>query len=500
VIGWNELVSTALLGTERHPVDVAALPGPIATVTSGLSDPDGQLLGAAALVTSYRRAGVRALPAAPRPAPAEHESAGVVGPWAAGRLGRILGRDDTELLHEWLVAVAARGLRPPAESLPVLLDTAVRQPTVATALAGVLGERGRWLAGLRDRWRQFATVPETAADPAVWTHGDGPARRAYLTALRARDPDAARELLAAGWEREPAADRAQLLALLGAGLSTSDEPVLEAALDDRSVRVRQAAASLLAQLPDSAYSGRMVARLRGWVRLERRMRRDRLVVTPPAGYDASMQRDMILPDRKVHGHGPRAGWLREVIEVAPLSCWHNLLGVAEPSDVLALPVDDDWAPVLRTGWAFAAMRQRDPDWAAALVGLPGVDTSALLGALPPDRRAAAVVREVRERPTTAHAMLALCPGPWPPDLADAVLAMLGGMPAEPGPEPGSDAGLLWRFRPVVLRLAAHRLPPTALARVQELGPLYEPGTAWAAEFAELVDLMMFRRQMLEEIS
>jgi Family of unknown function (DUF5691) len=499
VTGWDDLVSTALLGTERHRVDVAGLPGPVATLASGLSDADARLLGAAALATSYRRAGVRALPGVDLPAAAEAESAPVVGPWAAGRLGRILGREDAELLREWLVAVAAGGLRPPAEALPPLLDTAARQPAIAQVLAGVLGERGRWLAGFRKEWRRFAAAAETAADPSVWTYGDGAARRAYLAALRGRDPAAARDLLTAGWEQESAADRAQFLALLGPGLSRSDEALLEAALDDRSVRVRQAAANLLAQLPGSAYAGRMVDRLRGWVRLERRMLRSRLVVTPPVGYDASMRRDMIPPDRKVHGHGPRAGWLREVIEAAPLSCWRDLLGIDDPAAVVALPVDNDWAPVLLTGWAYAAMRQRDADWAAVLLGRSGVDSSALLGALPPERRAVAVVREVRERPTTAHAMLALCPGPWPVQLADAVLGLLRVIPAEPG-RAGSDTDLLWRYRPVVLRLAAHRLPPGTLPRVQELAPLYQPGTAWAAEFAEAVDLLMFRRQMLEEIS
>jgi hypothetical protein len=486
--GWDELVSAALLGTGRHPVDVDGLPGPIATVASGLSDPDTRLLGAAALATNYRRAGVPAVAAVPAPAAADPESARSVGPAAAARLERLLAGNDAELLHEWLVAVAARGLRPPAETLPALLDAAGRQSSLRPALRRVLGERGRWLAAFRPEWLAFAPGPAAVEDAAVWTHGDGTARRAYLAGLRARDPAAARELLAAGWSTEPAADRLHFLTLLGTGLSTSDEPMLEAALDDRSIRVRQAAATLLAQLPDSAYSARMLERLRGWIRVDG----GRIVVTPPAECDASMQRDMISSTPEERGVGPRAWWLRQVIEAAPLAGWRDLLGV-DPATAVALPVAEEWAPLLRAGWGAAAARQRDPAWARALLGLSEVDTFALLNALPPARRADAVAARLHEQPGTAHTLLAQCPGPWPPALVDAVFALLR---AELDP-PATDSQL--RGQPMVLRLAGHRLPPAAVGRVQELAPVYEPGTAWYSDYTDVVDLLTFRSQLHEEI-
>jgi Family of unknown function (DUF5691) len=489
VSGWDELVSAALLGTERHPVDVGGLPGPVATVASGLSESDSRLLGAAALATNYRRAGVRALAAVPAPPVAEPESARVVGSAAAIRLDRLLGRNDAELLHEWLIAVAARGLRPPVEALPALLDTAARQPSVGVVLARVLGARGRWLAGFRPEWAQVVAEPPVPTDPAVWTHGEAAPRRAYLAGLRERDPDAARELLAGTWQTEPAAERVQLLAVLGAGLSTSDEPMLEAALDDRSVRVRHLAAGLLAQLPISAYADRMWDRLRSWVRRDG----DRVVVTPPAECDAAMLRDAIVPTPQGPmaagpSVGPRAWWLRQVIETAPLAGWSDLLGV-DPTAALALPVEGGWSVTLRDGWAAAAARQRDPQWATALLGLDDVDPYPLLNALPPAQRADAVALRLSAAPTEGHTLLALCPGPWPPLLVDRVLAMLTGQTAAP-----QTLGL-----PVVLRLVAHRLPPDAAPRVATVAAGYDPTSPWPAQLAAVVDLLTFRSQLHEEI-
>ena len=78
----------------------------------------------------------------------------------------------------------------------------------------------------------------------------------------------ARELLAAGWSRETAEERAQLLAALSHGLSRADEEFLEAALDDRAAGVRAAARDLLARLPESAFLRRAAARAAGLLRLK----------------------------------------------------------------------------------------------------------------------------------------------------------------------------------------------------------------------------------------
>src|SRR6202012_4943132 len=74
-----------------------------------------------------------------------------------------------------------------------------------------------------------AGVPPVPDDPAVWATGRRDERVGYLTQLRDRDPAAARELLAAGWDRETGDDRALRPGVLEHGLSGADEEFLEAA-------------------------------------------------------------------------------------------------------------------------------------------------------------------------------------------------------------------------------------------------------------------------------
>jgi len=72
-----------------------------------------------------------------------------------------------------------------------------------------------------------------------------------------------------------------LSVLANQGLSLADEPLLEAALDERDAGVRGWAAHLLARLPGSALGQRMARRAAGCLRIERGVRGARLIVTRP---------------------------------------------------------------------------------------------------------------------------------------------------------------------------------------------------------------------------
>src|SRR6202012_4737641 len=188
------------------------------------------LLDAAALVSAARRAGGRAADGVRGPAGAEPHTPRELPPRAARVVRRAMAADPgvlADLLHE----AARRGGRAPAPLLPALLDLAGRDTGLRPAGAGVLGQRGRWLARYRPDWQRVAEagVPPVPDDPAVWATGRRDERGGYLTQLRGRDPAAARELLAAGWDRETGDDRALRPGVLEHGLSGADEEFLEAA-------------------------------------------------------------------------------------------------------------------------------------------------------------------------------------------------------------------------------------------------------------------------------
>jgi hypothetical protein len=384
---WHDLVTASLIGTERAVVPAFAIPG-LPAMDDDNGDPAAMLLDRAALLTVARRASCRPVQAEPLPA-SEPDLRPAVSPAAARRLARMLGGDHPDLLAEWLHAVTTRGLRLPPHFLPVLLDLArhagSKDPALVRLVAEAGGPRARWLAGLNPDWK--FVLEETLSEDEVWRLGNASQRRAYLRALRARDPGAARELIADGWAAAGPDERVMFVSVLADGLSLADESLLEAALDDGTAFVRKMAGDVLAALPGSAFSRRMAERAVRWLRMEHGEPGPRLVIVPPDGIDAAMRRDGITS-----GPGPEAsptryiGLVLETVARTPPRAWTRQFGLS-PAKIVAMPAGDlgPSSPSLFMAWSRAALTQGDQEWMNALVnraltGKPPL-TQAELGAL-----------------------------------------------------------------------------------------------------------------------
>jgi hypothetical protein len=326
---------------------------------------------------------------------------------------------------------------PPA-ILPELLEAGRRNIAVRAEVARVAGRRGAWLAEQRPDWRWLLTEAAPALE-GEWTTATTAERLGHLTALRATDPGRARELLESTWAEESSENRARFLATFGPGLSTADEPLLEQALDDRRREVREAALDLLRRLPGAALGRRMAARARAAVQLDAS---GRLTVEPPAELDHDLRRDGVGAT-PVRGVGVGAWLLEEVLAGTPLGTWTANPAPAgagqhggragsvapdgpEPAWWVAAARGHDWATPLLHGWAKAAVVQRDPRWASALLA---ADHGTLREAvrwdlhlvLPPDVLARLATAALRSEDGSAQRLLGLHPGPWPDTLSVAVL-------------------------------------------------------------------------------
>ena len=420
---WPDLVTASLIGTERAEVPAASVPGlpdpgGAASDIPGQDDPAALLLDRAALLTVARRGGRPAGHAEPLPA-AEPDPAPAVSPAAGRRLARMLGGEHPDLLAEWLGATVARERRVPPHLLPALLDRARRvspsDPQVRRLSAEAGGSRARWLAGLNPDWK-FVTAYTDAAEDA-WRRGSKSQRRGYLTALRARDPDAARELITESWEAA-GPERVMFLSVLAnTGLSLADEPLLEAALDERDAEVRGWAAHLLARLPGSALGRRMAQRALGCVRIDPGVLSDHLVMSPPVQWDIAMHRDGLSPrgGGSLQQLDDRTHLLLEILARTPLCTWTQEFGRTAEQILGLLP--GPWAPVLFTGWSRAAMAQRDQEWMIALINwaLAGGPTGTRFGAETLRQLARRVDPERCAREATARRG-----GEIPPPIRDAV--------------------------------------------------------------------------------
>ena len=469
---YDDLVTAVTVGLSRRPLPEGVI---------AEDDAARALLDAAALQVVARRAGMVLPRDVAMPAPMPPDPAPELPPAAARLLRQALG--DPELLTDLLVATADAGFRAAAPLLPTLLEAAARTVALRPAVNATLGSRGRWLAAHRADWRRVTdqagtgpagTDPADAArdrlraDPRAWETGSRAERAAYLAGLRGQDPLVARELLAAGWSRENAEERAHLLAALSHRLSPADEEFLESALDDRAAGVRATARDLLGRLPESAFSRRAVARATALLRLKADGTRRWLQVSRPGdALDPQLARDGISSSLPGTGIGADAWLLTQLLAATPLGEWVRRFGMSA-REIASLEIRpdpgaaDDGAATkgnaagltvhVHAGWRLAAVRQRDARWAAALLSgdvlvAPGRPQAAWAGnydlaaLLDPAARASLAAdvfpRLIRaasglegaatasgRASATVIAELSAWPGPWPDVVADYVLSIV----------------------------------------------------------------------------
>jgi hypothetical protein len=437
VSDWDDLLGTALVGTGRRgfALDRLAIEGADRVVADGA---EAQLLAAAALAATYRRAGwnppvwrgTPAPPAAPDDRPECSPAATQLLELLLNRTIRVEGGPELLALH-WLTAARDAGRRPPHRLVVELLRFGTANSATRGIVKAVTGPRGAWLARHNPVWGWAAAVPpeDVVERFRTATRAD---RLALLADLRATEPDFARALVEDTWADEQAVTRAGLLDTLHLNLSLNDEPLLERALDDRAASVRAAAAALLDRLPGSARAARMAERAAKAVTVKRR----KVVVDLPDEPDEAARRDGIT-DHREPGHGRAASWLVQILAAAPLSMWDTELIDKADQEVL-------------TGWTKAALRQRDQEWLAALARhQPGPE---LISALTPEA-ATEILGRQKKLDARFGGLLAAAPGPWPAAFSTTVVNRLRAAKAEN-----------------VLQLAAQALAehlhPSALAAVE----------------------------------
>lgn len=381
---WQQTTAAALLGTERR--EPPALPDALGVAARPDSTPETALLDAAAVGGALLRADLPARPAGELPAPAAPDPTPVAPPAAVQLLGLLLDQPPVAArlrplaLERWLLVAADRGARVPARTLPRLLALVTQQPDLRSAARPVVGERGRWLAGLRTDWR--------------WVLDDEPS------------PGVPVRLSADAWRALPAAARAD-------ALPADDLDLLEAALDDRSDKVRRQALALLDAAPASARAARMAERLRPLLAPTGRLRRG-LEIRLPTEPDAVGVRDGLTTTR---GGSQRERWLELISAGAPLSVWTDATG-RDAARTWPLITE----PAARAGVLRAIRARRDLAWAAAAVA-DSPDLLAYLPAADQDATALQLLRATKAAAGVAAVVRHVAP-PWSPALSAAVVDIL----------------------------------------------------------------------------
>ncbi|HEU5429294.1 MAG TPA: DUF5691 domain-containing protein [Actinocrinis sp.] len=347
IADWAELVSTALVGTDRRPVP--RIPStPSTPSTPGVADPDlgpdpdsdpGQgpepgrqsqdpaliLLSQAAQAGLAWRVGrppERFEGTLPDPAPVDPRPP--LPQAAAHRLRTILD-SYPKYLPEWLSAVRAAGYRLPAVFLPQLLDLGRTNMLIRVDLAAVLGEPGRWLVTTGGNWNYLLREARARLRPEDWRSADPNERIAYVAGLYLTEADAARRLIRETWAGERAPVKLGLLALLSRYPDPADLSFVQTLIRDSSKQVRDEATLLAGSLErkrDKPQPPEFTAEVARLLAAARGISRDlhNFVMTrtgerwPPDGA-------LLLLDALAE-HGRRAdqpawtGWIAEQLQVA----------------------------------------------------------------------------------------------------------------------------------------------------------------------------------------
>ncbi len=492
VDSWDRLVSTALVGTSKRSVpDTPDLP------PTPEDEDSVALLDRAALIAVRRAAGYTPATGIAPVEPGAEDERPEPGQAATTRLEDLLtGR--TELLPEWLELVAASGRRVAHSSVPALLDQGARDSQLRPALAAAVGTRGHWLAGLNPAW-SYMLAESVHADrfsERDWGCGTPGERRRALAALRATDPDRARELLGAVWSGLAKADlRRRLLETFATGLGPADGEFLDRALDDRSANVRGLALSLLTRLPGSAHA----ERLRGHVRAHASLREDgALWVDPVRTRDAAVHRDLALAapskhDENVH---ERAERLWALLTHAPLDVWPGLLGTGPVGIFEAANREAVQNARLLGALVNAVIVQRNVEWARAVLEFlgsrgtgPGFQTSRLLALLPVEERCAYASGVLTDKSSLNRwgDQLRDTPGPWTPELSARVVARLH----------AKDRKNDYHGYRLLCEAAAVHMPPEHITDLHQDPPYHD---ASGDAYLRLRDTLRFRLDMHRELS
>jgi Family of unknown function (DUF5691) len=368
---WQNLVASALLGTERQKPNLSE-----SEVLKSIdtSSPESALLSASAMLGQYKKAGqTLQTNLEPRLEKAETETRQQISKAQQSLLLECLNA-RTEQLTECLELAANAKLRAPFELLDRLIHKANFDSSLRESVLPVLGARGLWLAKHLD---YGAWVGGSSLDESVWELGLPAQRRDYLTTLRTSDPQHALQKLEAVWKQEPAKIRSDLIATLEMNLSMHDEEFLENALNDKAKDVCETAAKLLTKLPDSRLMGRMKARVTpllqytpegkaGMLGLKKGTPA-KLEVALPETCDKAMQRDGIeLKPPSWQKIGEKAFWFKQMLEITSLELWEKSLN-ATPTELVTATNKHEYQKLILEAWRSSLRHYRyNLAWADAL--------------------------------------------------------------------------------------------------------------------------------------
>lgn len=268
---WDDIVNSAMIGTDKKQLDAAMLPPELVeqagTIQANATlDKEESFLQLAAVALNYRQSGSMPVIKADvdiEVAPAEEKS--YSNTEAIQALKNILSEGSIPLLQIWLeYCVDKKQIVLPA-MVPSLLSIGIQQKKLQWLIHSCCGRRAEWLGKFNAEWNfSSGDVPEQ-----VWQTGTMEMRKNVFRETRKNNPSLALEWLQQTWKDEDANAKTAFLELMHTGISEADLPFLESLSAEKSKKVKDEAMSLQRCVPSSAIVNRYQQALEQRVHLKK---------------------------------------------------------------------------------------------------------------------------------------------------------------------------------------------------------------------------------------
>lgn len=362
---WQEIVKTALIGTQRGKISESDKATLAAIGIKTDAEPAKIVLQAAALLGQMQRVG-KELPKRKGglPTASPEEMLETCSDKAAYNLALMLSSEEfAPALPEFLRHLENANKVLPPEALPQVLNKCVVDSELWEAIQSAVGERGKWLALQHPEWKTLVEQPKFEN----WDIGTKAERLSLLHFLRKQNPQKAVELIESTWSEDSFQDRQYFLDTLHTNLSENDEGFLESCLNDRRKEVREIAAFLLSKIEKSALNERLFQEALQMIQVKSRVfKKPKLIIMIPEKFKKEWKRDGIHEKSHQFQFGQKANWLGQIIQKIPPQKWDEHFKTS-PSETLDIFLRSDWSELLLQALINATGQHKNSFWAETIL-------------------------------------------------------------------------------------------------------------------------------------
>lgn len=367
--GWNNIIQTAMLGTDKRTINEEELNEDLRTAFATIQnnnniDREEKFLQTAAVVFNYRQSGTMPLQKELTITPAPTEEKEYCNEQQLQLLRDILNEENIPILQFWLSHCERSQKIITPYYVPNVLAIGEQQKKLQTLINNCCGKRAAWLAGFNPVWDFGQTdTPET-----IWETGTTEQRKKALEQIRETDPNLGLAWLQKTWSTEDAATRLAFLEVLNSSANVNDISFLESLATDKSKKVKDEALSLLKTIPESAIVQQYMQALQQSVSLKKEKHllglksKQTLVVeldVPEAVYKTGIDK---LSNNKALSD--EIYILYQLTAHVPPSFWESQLQLSK-TDIIQLLEEDETGIKIVPAFINAVVRFKDKVWAEA---------------------------------------------------------------------------------------------------------------------------------------